>query len=384
MKQSFCIVTAFFNYDYNIRIKYLEQFLERHGIDVNIVSADYDHRKKEKLMVKKKNLTLLHVPSYKRNLSIKRIWSHFVFSFKAYRYCKEQKPDFLYVITPPNFLFLFFSRFKKEESNIRLVYEFEDLWPETLPVPNKIRICLSPILWSWRIIRDWNLNKADGLVFECNLFNKYICGHSHINSLTETIYLTKETEEYRIEENSNKELSFLYLGSVNNIIDIDLIIEFMLSVNRFRKSKLIIIGGGDNIDDFINKCKYKGVDYKLHGFVYDSTEKLNILSKCDFAFNVMKESVFVGATMKSLEYFHYGIPLINTIGGDTTEMVDKYQCGYNVNRKNIDKITQIISEASDEDIFKMRLSSRRVYEQYFTENSFYSKFDDFFNRLALS
>ena len=37
----------------------------------------------------------------------------------------------------------------------------------------------------------------------------------------------------------------------------------------------------------------------------------------------MKDSVFVGLTMKSIDYFEAGLPILNTIKGDTWKFVDE-------------------------------------------------------------
>jgi hypothetical protein len=48
----------------------------------------------------------------------------------------------------------------------------------------------------------------------------------------------------------------------------------------------------------------------------------------------MKDSVCVGLTMKSIDYFQHGLPIINNIPADTTEIVEKYGVGLNV-KENI-------------------------------------------------
>ena len=58
-------------------------------------------------------LKLINVPKYQRNLSIKRIYSHYIFS-KSFSNKKNENPEILYVSTPPNFLFLFASGYKKK------------------------------------------------------------------------------------------------------------------------------------------------------------------------------------------------------------------------------------------------------------------------------
>ena len=43
------ILSAFDNYSYAVRIKYVEKYFENIGYDVSILSADFDHRNKKKV-----------------------------------------------------------------------------------------------------------------------------------------------------------------------------------------------------------------------------------------------------------------------------------------------------------------------------------------------
>lgn len=380
MKKLF-IVTAFYNYDYDIRIKYVESIFKEKGYDVIIISSDFDHRKKIRYNVQKENVIFLKVPSYKSNLSLKRIWSHFIFARDVYRFCLSQHPDMLYIITPPNFLFFFFSKFKRRMPNSMIIYEFEDLWPESLPLSRRSKSILKPFMSLWALIRDRFIKCSDGYVFECDLFKDYLSKKLPDHCVSETIYLTKESESYEVKKNDTKCLNFLYLGSVNHLIDINLIVNFLKSVNNIKPAHLLIIGGGDNMSELLGKCDIYGIDYKNYGFVYEGNEKLDIISNCDFAFNVMKDTVFVGATMKSLEYFHYGIPIINTIEGDTYDLVVNYKCGFNINRNNYISIAEHILTLDSDDLYNMKKRSRIVFESYFTVDCFEKQFNLFVNKL---
>ena len=70
------------SYSYHVRIKYLEKWLSEEGYNVLVLSSDFDHRSKTKYQTKRGNLELIHVPTYKKNVSLSRIVSHIVFSKK--------------------------------------------------------------------------------------------------------------------------------------------------------------------------------------------------------------------------------------------------------------------------------------------------------------
>jgi hypothetical protein len=71
------IVSCFDNYNYDVRTKYVQKMFEYRGYDVIIMAADFDHRKKEKYVNTRSDLALIHVPAYKKNMSVKRMYSHY-------------------------------------------------------------------------------------------------------------------------------------------------------------------------------------------------------------------------------------------------------------------------------------------------------------------
>lgn len=361
------IVTTFDNYSYNVRVKYIEHCLFLMRYDVTILSADFDHRNKCHYSAQRANLELLHVPEYTSNMSFKRMYSHYRFAHLVYNRLREIRPDFIYGSTPPNFLVKYLAKYKKQFHSVKLVYEIGDLWPETLPLSGKIKAVASPFLYIWRILRDRYINGGDGVICECDLFQKVI-GKSVKLHNAQTIYLCKENCIVNFAPKLiDGVLNFAYVGSINNIIDIDLIVDTLVLINKQRPVHFEIIGDGENAGVLFDKCEKAGIDYVNRGLVYDEQQKVSILSRCQFAFNIMKTSVMVGATMKSLEYFHSGLILINNIPADTAEIISKYGCGFNICKESVEIVSSEIAKLTAEDIVNMQKASRLVFVEKFDE-----------------
>ena len=375
------IITPFDNYSYPVRIKYVERMLIEKGYNVLIISADFDHRNKTVYSEYRKNLELLHVPPYYKNLSIARIRSHKEFAKKVQRRLYELNPDLVYCSAPPNFLFKYVSKYKRDKQTTRLIYELGDLWPETLPLRKILKSLAGPILITWSRLRDRNIGFADYVIYECQMF-KDVVSKAHLNVPCSVIYLSKEDYykgNYIVEDNLTGPLRFAYVGSINNIIDIDLITEIMKRICSKREAELVVIGAGENSNTLFRKCDTAGVKYENHGAIYDEERKHQILSTCQFGLNIMKDSVVVGATMKSLEYFHEGLILINNIKGDTQSIVKDYHCGYNINNSSIDNIAKEIIEMTLKDMDMMRYNSRTAYEKLFSVSSLTEQLEKVFS-----
>ena len=87
----------------------------------------------------------------------------------------------------------------------------------------------------------------------------------------------------------------------------------------------------------------------------------------------MKTSVCVGLTMKSMDYFEFGLPIINNISGDTWNIVDNRLCGINVDNKMIN----FDYKYSDD----MRYNLRNFFEEFLTEKVFRKNVFKYINEL---
>lgn len=374
------IVTPFDNYSYNVRIKYLEEYLSNIGYDCTVITSDFDHRKKRHYDTKRKNLELLHVPEYKKNLSFARIYSHFCFAKAVYDRLQVLEPDLIYGSTPPNFLFKYLSKYKYKNRNTKLIFEVGDLWPEALPVSKKVKLIAAPFLYLWSMVRNKHIKSADEIVYECGLFrNKLQKYHEGVRS--SIIYLCKKdffSETNSFHKDNSDVTQFAYIGSLNNIIDVDLIIEVLIEVKKYKEILFKIIGDGEKKKELIDLCDLYNIPYIDYGAVYDDSEKYRILKDCQFGFNVMKKSVVVGATMKSLEYFHWGLILINNISADTSRIVLENDCG--INFINAKEVAAWIRSLTKEKIEQYQKNSRAVYEHLFSEDVMRKKYMAIFKR----
>ena len=86
----------------------------------------------------------------------------------------------------------------------------------------------------------------------------------------------------------------------------------------------------------------------------------------------MKDSVKVGLTIKSIDYFCYGLPIINTIKGDTWEIIEQKQVG--INYFNDEKLLLDVSNYL-ENRPKYHIEIHNFFSDYFSLESFCKKID---------
>ena len=183
--------------------------------------------------------------------------------------------------------------------------------------------------------------------------------------------LTRKIVNQNQDSNS---ISICYLGSINNIIDIQVITNILNSLSKKYSVNFHIIGAGENKDSLLSSAKRLNVNVIDHGKIYDDDKKAEILNSCHFGLNIMKKDVFVGLTMKSLDYFKNGIPTINNLKGDTWEFVENNDIGINTTSGYID--TDILSDYAE------RYGSvEDFYDKKFSEQKFYSDLEGILQKI---
>lgn len=384
---------------YEPRAEWVGELFKSQGAQVLWVETDFIHREKVKKVRNAPDHIYIDTVPYRKNLSVRRLYSQYDFARKTEKLLKEEQADLVYIILPAN------SLAKAGENLIRnmkkaqrkqadgantapvLVFDILDLWPEALGIGKLQK------LWPfqcWKRLRDDHLGAADLVITECSYFQQFLKTEKEKMA---TVYWPKEIPENweknrrefegdfaefqgEFSENQKNDgqiadidgkLHFAYLGSINNIIDIEEIVNFLEHVQARKEVFLHVIGDGENRTVFEEALKSKGIDAKFYGAVYDETVKEEIFSRCMFGINMMKPGICVGLTMKSIDYFCYGLPLINNIPGDTWELVEKEQIGVNYQRNAVNgSVDKLFTLLEDGKIPEIRRRMQELYIERFT------------------
>lgn len=348
------VIIDTFNY-FDIRTKYVRNALISQGYDVTMIVSDFDHITKSTRVEKREQTVFVSTFPYTKNISIGRIRSHLNFSKKAMELVNSISPDLIYCLLPLNSLAKKIHKYHIKHKNVKVFFDIYDLWPESLPASNVIK----KILFPWRKLRDNHLKCADKVFLECSYYEKFLPKGIDYS----VAYLCKE--ERKIEfANDYGTLNFLYLGSINNIIDIDCIISLLKNVNSRRAVHLEIVGGGEAEQELLSKLQSAIIPYTNHGRIFDEDRKDEIASRCHFGLNIYKPNLSIGLTMKSIDYFIRGLPLISANIYDTKNIVNRYNCGFDL--ESGESVVSFLAEMTDEDWQKLKECTDRAYNDNFS------------------
>lgn len=374
MKKAVCISCSD-HYDHRLRIA--AHCLRQRGYEISYITSDFDHTSKEKFTCTVENCIQLPARPYRKNFSLDRIRSHRAFARDVFRYLETwpEQPDVLVVLLPPNFLAHYGARYKKRHPSVKLIFEIFDLWPETFP-SSKAKRLLAPAFKLWAAIRDRNLHNADFVAPECELFRQKL---NLPDKTSETVYqclppLRIPKPDPQLPEDA---LALCYLGAINNVISISDIAQLIGALTPHKPVMLHIIGKGEKQDEFVTAAQAAGAQVIFHGAIYDDAEKLEIMNRCHFGLNVMKTSVCVGLTMKSVDYFRFGLPIINNIPADTKALVEEAGIGVQLDADCTHKLLTL----TQEDCLAMRGQVERIFAQRFEESVILRQYGSILDRL---
>lgn len=373
MTKKAVIVNCFDTYEKRASLVY--DFWRAKGYDTLMLTSLFSHVYKRDIDIidRKPNYIYLQTRPYYKNLSIQRMYSHLKLSQVLLANLEEIKPDVLYVLCPPNSFAKIGGQYKSYNKHSTLIIDMIDLWPETLPIKCPKNIFPLNI---WRKIRNNWLPIADYVMVECQLYKEFL---QKYNSNINTLYFAKNDTGITTSPIQDKSsINLCYLGSINNLIDIDAIIDLILALKSYIPITLHIIGDGQTREEFVQRAKRAGAIVIYHGKVFDEQEKHRIFSICHYGLNIMKDSVCVGLTIKSIDYLESPLPIINTIKGDTWKLVENKHIGINYNINEPYVAAREIYLTLDDNKY-MREQCRKIFVENFSSDAFINRLNTIFD-----
>jgi glycosyltransferase involved in cell wall biosynthesis len=361
---------VFYSYHgFGDRVSAVKEFFAGRGFETAVYCSDFVHmRGYLDEGEKEAGVRYVRSPRYKKNISVARMRAYTVWCRRVVRELRAFAPDIVYLLLPPNTLLKEVAALRRRKDKPRIIADIIDLWPESLPVPARVARVLSPVLRNWRDRRNRYLGCCDAVFTECEYYKRILSGQGIDADGFTALYLFGAAPAALPPYTPSNAVRLLYLGSINNIIDIDTIAALLTELASARPVVLHVIGDGEKRAELISRAGQAGAEAVYHGKIYDDAFKLRIMSECDFGLNVYKPTVAVGLTIKSMDYLRGGLPLINTIKGDTRDLVNDLHIGFNY--ESPQAAANAVLSATPEELTALRTRSAACYAEHFTRERF--------------
>ena len=306
-----------------------------------VVTTDFNHPKKryyEAGEAEHEQQILLHVPAYKKNISFQRIWSHLVFAWRVWKYLNSQGeiPKMIYCTMPTSSSAFACARYCKKHG-VKFVIDVIDLWPDSLLPLIKGEKMLKALLFPWSYLTRYAYKNADIIMGEsvkyaqeAKIYNPYANVYPVYLGIDMSIINKVKADNPISLVKPKDEVWIAYAGSLGVSYDFITLLDAVKSIHGKYKYKLWLIGDGVRRDEIAEYISNNSLNAEITGFMpYEHL--LGHLGYCDIAVNIFRDNTKVVYSYKFNDYVAMNCFVLNSLDGETADMVDEFQIGRNFN-----------------------------------------------------
>lgn len=370
----------------NNRFNYLAKLL-KNECNLKIITSTFSHREKRQRNYKdisNINIHMLYEPGYEKNISLKRIYSHYVLA-KNLKKCLnniEEKPDVIYCAVPSLEFAKEAAKYAKK-NKIRFIIDIQDLWPEAFKMVFKIPLLSNAIFYPMKRQANYIYKCADDIIAVSETYcnralkvNKKVKKGLSVFLGTDLNYFDECAKKNKVEFDGDL-VRIAYIGTLGHSYDIPLVINSIKYLNEkgINNLKFIIMGDGPLKEEFENYAEEKKVDCQFTGRL-EYEKMVGLLCSCDIAVNPIKKGSAGSIINKVGDYAAAGIPVVNTQENlEYKNILEKYNAGINVkNESFIDTANAIETLYNDKRIrIKYGENNRKLAEEKFDRKKTYNQ-----------
>lgn len=384
----------------NDRFCYLANMLCDRGNNVEIITSDFIHIKKEHRHLKKEkykyNYQLIHEPSYKKNICLRRFYSHYVFSQNVKTYLKSRrKPDVIYCAIPSLDVANVAAEYARK-NRIKFIVDIQDLWPEAFQMVFHAPVVSNVIFKPFEIVANKVYKNADEIIAVSDTYVKRALKVNKKCKKGNTVFLGTRLSDFDenvranpIDRNLYKDffteetggrLLLAYCGTLGSSYDLTCVIDALQIVKQKGETppKFIVMGDGPRKKEFEDYAKAKGVEALFTGRLPYS-HMCGMLSACDMTVNPITKGAAQSIINKHADYAASSLPVLNTQECEEYRtLVQQYHMGFNCNNNDAQDLAEkMMILIGDSGLRReMGRNARRCAEEKFDRENSYNKLID--------
>lgn len=369
----------------NNRFNYLARLLANIGYDVEFVTSDFSHVKKQKRSVNNDELqfkvTMLSEPGYKKNVCVKRFYSHYVFGRNLKKHLeRKEKPDLVYVAVPSLDVGSVAADYCKK-NGIPYIVDIQDLWPEAFKLVLNIPVVSDVIFFPLTLQANKTYGQADKIIAVSETYKNRGLESCKKDKEGLCVYLgtdlgtfDKAANASNVEKPEN-ELWVTYVGTLGHSYNIEIIIDALSRLDEKVREGVVfkVLGDGPYMQRFMDFAKDKNVRVDFLGR-RDYPEMVGYLAKSDIAVNPIVKGAAQSIINKHGDYAAAGLPVVNTQEcPEYRNLMTEYDCGINCDVESTEQVADALQMLiTDADKRKqMGENSRRMAEERFDRKNTY-------------
>lgn len=291
----------------------------------------------------------MNEPGYKKNVCLKRFYSHKVLAKNMKKYLENRKtPDVIYCAVPSLDCACMAAKFAKK-NNVPFIIDVQDLWPEAfkmvLPMPKLWDV----LLYSMKKKADYIYANADEIVAVSDNYVQRALAVNKKDAKGHSVYIGTRLEKYDecakgepLCVKPEGEVWIGYCGTLAISYDIPNLILAVKSLEEkgLTGIKLIIMGDGGYKEKFQAIAEQKGINVLFTGKLpYD--QMCAQLNQCDIVVNPIKHGSAASIINKHGDYAASGRPVVNSQENEEyRKLIEDYNMGFNCKNEDADDMAQ--------------------------------------------
>lgn len=344
------------------RSLYLFNMMKDLGYQITLLTGDFNHYAKKVRDVKKfreeypdfKDIEILHMPAYTKNVSFGRWKSGEVWAKNVYSWLNDHYKNYdLVYANMPDIPTILKIKDLCHDKGLKLIIDVRDLWPEVFRVLLKKE-------WIYKIITYPIKKRADRCYASADeimaVSNEYLQRGLSVNKKAKNrtaVYIGATFDRFYsgIEKFASSiakkdgEVWVTYAGTLGSTYDLYTLLDAAAVVQGKGQEHIVfkILGQGPeekSLKNYAAEKDLKNVDFV--GFV-DYEKMAAYLSKSDMTINSVKRRASQSIINKVADYFAAGVPCLNgSLCQEMRQLIDDYQAGLNFEPENVDSLVDAI------------------------------------------
>lgn len=347
-------------------------------------------------------LRVLRGPGYKRNISLKRIWDHYVIARKFKKLiATEPAPDVILCSLPTLELSVACVEYGKK-MGIPVVLDIRDMWPDIFlrAVPRwaqgPARLAMTPMTRMARTacaeafaifghapaFVDWGLDYGNR---KPTRFDKDF-PFGYVTRMPEKAAMA-DAEKFWKQLGVGQEADVpvvCFFGTLGHQFAIDTVIEAARRIESKRRVQIVLCGSGDRLDDF-RRMAADCRNVVFPGWV-DAPKIRALMQIASLALAPYHGTPDFEASIpnKAIEYLSGGLPILSSMKqGILNDLLSVHDCGISYDGQ-AQKLEQIIGQLCDrpEQRAEMSNNALRLFEDRFTASKVYGEMIEHLQEIA--
>lgn len=376
------------------RFYYIAQMFVKAGYEVEVITVDFQHFKKEprdKKMILEQNypfkITMVKTPPYKKNVDLRRIYSNKIVAknIAVYLNIHVKEYDVVYCSIPANNVAAVTSEICRK-NQVPFVVDIEDLWPEAMSMVIKNEKLRRVLLHSMERDAETAYKNASGVIGTSEDYTMRAFKRREKNIPYKTVYVGCDLADFddgikkyagKIEKPQN-EFWVTYAGSISTSYDIRTLIDSgreLAEKKAGEKEVHIQLLGTGSTKEELEKYVADNHISNVHFWGFTKYHKMAaVLSKSDVVVNSFVKGAPQSIVNKIGDYLSSGKPMINTLENPVfCELVEKNQVGVNIEPENVPVLTETILKFMQGAFSQMGENARKLAETEFDRKVAYQE-----------